>query len=207
MKVFPTNVTTDSRDIIKLQLLSLLLFKGQASPFYKNLIETHYAKTFSPLQGYLTFSKNSCFVIGACEIDSSLSEKEFDDVITKTLNQVLTEGFDERRIQGILNEVQFSYKQIKSRFSLNLILTIEYGLILMQSMIESWTHHADPSFCLLSEAQLEAISKEGVNKVMKEMIRKYLLPTSTQNGVKKVIIREDNKYFEKMVCFLEFHSL
>lgn len=115
MKVFPTNLTTDTQDIIKLQLLSLLLFKGQASPFYKNLIETHYAKTFSPLQGYLTFSKNSCFVIGACEIDSSLSEKEFDDIITKTLNQVLTEGFDERRIQGILNEVQFSYKQIKSR--------------------------------------------------------------------------------------------
>ena len=69
----------------------------------------------------------------------------------------------------------------------------------MQSVMEAWTHHADPSFCLLSEGQLEAIRNEGVNKVMKEMIRKYLLPQTSQNGVKHIIVKEDNQYFEKMV--------
>ena len=84
---------------------------------------------------------------------------------------------------------------------------IEYGLILMQSVMEAWTHHADPTLCLLSEDQLEAIRKEGVNKVMKEMIQKYLLPSSSKNGIKNVVIKEDNQYFEKMVRTQQKHRL
>ena len=63
----------------------------------------------------MTFSKNSFFVIGGCEMNTERTEKEFDELIEMTLRQVMREGFDERRIQGILNEVQFSYRQIKSR--------------------------------------------------------------------------------------------
>ena len=130
MKIFPMNLTTDSTDIIKLQLLSLLLFKGQASPFYKSLIEDHLFSSFSPLQGYIllpssfifrynTFSKNSFFVIGGCEMNKNVTEEDVNKVIIHTLQQVCKEGFDERRIQGILNEVQFGYKQIKSRLFLS----------------------------------------------------------------------------------------
>ena len=51
-------------------------------------------------------------------MDTERSEEEFNELIEMTLKQVMKEGFDERRIQGILNEVQFSYKQIKSRIFL-----------------------------------------------------------------------------------------
>ena len=67
---------------------------------------------------------------------------------------------------------------------------VEFGLTMMQSVVESWTHNANPAFCLLSDAQIE---------VMKQMIRKYLRPTSTNNGVKRVIIRPDAGFFDKLV--------
>ena len=70
---------------------------------------------------------------------------------------------------------------------------------MMQSVVESWTHKANPAFCLLSEAQIEEMKKEGVNEVMKQMIRKYLRPASTNNGVKRVIIRPDAGFFDKLV--------
>ena len=60
-------------------------------------------------------------MIGGCEIDKARSEQDFDNLIKQTLERVLEEGFDERRIQGILNEVQFSYKQIKSRLLLRFL--------------------------------------------------------------------------------------
>ena len=56
------------------------------------------------------------------------------------------------------------------------------------------------------EEQLKAIQQEGVNKVMKQMIEKYLLPSTSNNGIKYIHIHEDNQYFDKMVMFMkEFH--
>lgn len=51
LRVYPTNLTTDSKDVIRLQFLSMLLFRGQSSPFYKSLIESQKARLFNPLQG------------------------------------------------------------------------------------------------------------------------------------------------------------
>ena len=84
---------------------------------------------------------------------------------------------------------------------------VDYGLTIMQSVIEAWTHEADPTVCLFSEEQLKAIQQEGVNKVMKQMIEKYLLPTTSNNGIKHIHIHEDNQYFDKMVIGIvkEFH--
>ena len=52
---------------------------------------------------YITFSKNSFFSIGASEIDSDTSVAELDSIINKTLDDVLENGFDEGRIEGLLN--------------------------------------------------------------------------------------------------------
>lgn len=52
MKVYPTNLTSNSEDIVKLQVLSMLLFRGQAAPFYKSLVESGIVQLMSPLQGY-----------------------------------------------------------------------------------------------------------------------------------------------------------
>ena len=52
-------------------------------------------------------------------MNKNVTEEDVNKVIINTLQQVCKEGFDERRIQGILNEVQFGYKQIKSRLFLS----------------------------------------------------------------------------------------
>ncbi len=51
LKVYPTNITSDSNDIVKLQVLSMLLSRGQASPLYKALVESGLVQLLSPLQG------------------------------------------------------------------------------------------------------------------------------------------------------------
>ena len=40
---------------------------------------------------------------------------ELDSIINKTLDDVLENGFDEGRIEGLLNETALMYKQIKTR--------------------------------------------------------------------------------------------
>ena len=55
---------------------------------------------------YMTFSKNSFFVIGGCEMDTERSEEEFNELIEMTLKQVMKEGFDERRIQNSLKTLR-----------------------------------------------------------------------------------------------------
>ena len=82
-------------------------------------------------------------------------------------------------------------------------MIVEFGLTMMQSVVESWTHNADPAICLLSEAQIEEMKKEGVNEVMKRMIWKYLKPQSQENGVKRVVIRPDASFFDKLVRLSE----
>ena len=58
-------------------------------------------------------------------------------------------------------------------------MIVEFGLTMMQSVVESWTHNADPAICLLSEAQIE------------------------ENGVKRVVIRPDASFFDKLVGLSE----
>ena len=51
MKVFPCNLTSDNSDVTGLQVLSILLSRGQSSPFYKNLVKTNLVQLLCPLQG------------------------------------------------------------------------------------------------------------------------------------------------------------
>ena len=51
MKVFPCNLTSDNTDVTGLQVLSILLSRGQSSPFYKNLVKTNLVQLLCPLQG------------------------------------------------------------------------------------------------------------------------------------------------------------
>ena len=115
LRIVPTNLTTESEDTLKLQLLSMLLFRGQSSPFYKSMIESKKAQLFNPIQGYMTFSKNSFFGIGGSEIPLDVTEKEFEEMIQKTLEEVLRDGFEERRINGLLNELELSIRQKVTR--------------------------------------------------------------------------------------------
>ena len=63
---------------------------------------------------YNTFSKNSFLCIGGNGIDASVTEEQMDEVIQKTLEDVVRNGFDNERIAGLLNEMELMYKQIKT---------------------------------------------------------------------------------------------
>ena len=95
-------------------------------------------------------------------------------------------------------------KVTRARCSLCL-LCVEFGLSLMQGVATAWTHNADPTFCLLLKDQLQEMKEKGVNNVMKEMIRKYLLPANNC-GVKTVIVKPDAHYFDKIVIVLRMNK-
>lgn len=52
--------------------------------------------------------------IGGNGIDASVTEKQIDEVIQNTLEDVIRNGFDKERIAGLLNEMELMYKQIKT---------------------------------------------------------------------------------------------
>ena len=52
--------------------------------------------------------------IGGNGIDASVTEEHMDEVIQKTLEDVIRNGFDNERIAGLLNEMELMYKQIKT---------------------------------------------------------------------------------------------
>ena len=60
-----------------------------------------------------TFSKNSFICIGGSGIDPTTTEADVENVIQTTLEQVARDGFDEARIDGLMNEMELMYKQIK----------------------------------------------------------------------------------------------
>ena len=78
-----------------------------------------------------------------------------------------------------------------------------FGLALMQSVTESWTHGASLTACLQSEEQLASMRKRGVNNVMKEMIQKYLLVDPAKSGLKTIRVDPDEQFFEKQVRYLQ----
>ena len=60
-----------------------------------------------------TFSKNSFICIGGSGIDPATTEADVEHVIQTTLEQVARDGFEEARIDGLMNEMELMYKQIK----------------------------------------------------------------------------------------------
>jgi Zn-dependent M16 (insulinase) family peptidase len=96
----------DPYETFKLQILSVLLFEGPNSAFYKSIIEDGFAPNYCPGYGYDATTRQSTFIIGV----DGIEEKDFfkiEQKIQETLHNLVESGFDKKIFETVLHQIEF----------------------------------------------------------------------------------------------------
>ncbi|KAH0627570.1 hypothetical protein JD844_003451 [Phrynosoma platyrhinos] len=124
---------TDTFETFTLNLLSSLLVGGPNSPFYKALIESGLGTDFSPDVGFNGSTREAYFSVGL----QGISEENIDtvkEIIAKTIDEVIEDGFEEERIEALLHKIEIQMKHQSTSF----------GLALTSYIASCWNHEGDP---------------------------------------------------------------
>ncbi|KAM4705824.1 presequence protease, mitochondrial [Rhinophrynus dorsalis] len=124
---------TDSFEAFTLSLLSSLMVDGPNSPFYKALIEANLGTDFSPDTGFNNYTRETYFSIGLQGIAKEDCET-VKNIICKTINEVVEQGFEAERIEALLHKLEIQMKHQSTSF----------GLSLASYIASCWNHDGDP---------------------------------------------------------------
>eukprot|EP00127_Corallochytrium_limacisporum_P001314 Clim_evm4s51 gene=Clim_evmTU4s51 len=128
------NPLTDTYGTLKNQITSKLLLDGPNSPFYKSLLASNtLGQSYSPNTGYDTYAFETNFSVGLQGMQNTRVD-EVESVIMDTFNDTVDKGFNRRRIDAILHQVELSQKHQSSSFGISLALGVACP----------WNHGADP---------------------------------------------------------------
>jgi len=118
--------------LLVLRILSNLLIEGANAPMYTGLIDSQMADDFGPgtgLDTHIYFPSFGIAVQGVAVEDVWKIRKRVEEVAL----DVATNGFDQRRVDAILHQVELSMKK----------KPLNFGLPLMQTTAGSFTHSND----------------------------------------------------------------
>ncbi|KAK6492234.1 presequence protease [Huso huso] len=124
---------TDTFEAFTLNLLSSLMVTGPNSPFYKALIEAKIGTDFSSVVGFDGSIKEASFSVGL----QGIAEKDIEtvkEIIFKTVNEIIANGFEEERIEALLHKIEIQMKHQSTSFGLSLACYIA----------TCWNHDGDP---------------------------------------------------------------
>lgn len=130
---YAMNDITDMEETFMLSILSHLLVNGPNAPFYKSLLQAGIGADYAPSLGYDNNLKQAFFSVGLYGV----SEKDVDkvtDIIDKTFDEVIRDGFPQERIEAALHSVELSLKHQTSNF----------GMSLNYATVGIWNHGGDP---------------------------------------------------------------
>ena len=108
-------VTHDTSDVIEsfsLRVMSSYLLDGYSSPLYKGLIDEKLGSDFSSNTGFDTSSKMAMFSVGLQNIREE-DVKKVQDKIHQVLQGVHQEGFDGKKVDGILHQLELALKHVR----------------------------------------------------------------------------------------------
>ncbi|KAM8804240.1 presequence protease, mitochondrial [Rhynchonycteris naso] len=176
---------TDTFEAFTLSLLSSLLIGGPNSPFYKALIESGLGTDFSPDAGYNGYTREAYFSVGL----QGIAEKDIQvvrDIIDKTIDNVITKGFEDDRIEALLHKIEIQMKH----------QSVSFGLALTSYIASCWNHDGDPVELLRlghQVAQFRQCLKENP-KFLQEKVKQYF-----KNNQHKLTLsmKPDDRYSEK----------
>ncbi|KAI5779469.1 Metalloenzyme, LuxS/M16 peptidase-like protein [Geopyxis carbonaria] len=163
------NDTTDVVETFGLRILSTYLLDGYGSPLYQGLIDEKLGSDFSPNTGFDTSSPKGIFSVGLQNVRPEDLTK-VQEKIPEILANVHKNGFDRKKIDGILHQLELALKH----------KTANFGLSVMQDLMPSWFNGVDPFDALAWE---ETVSKfrqrysEG--NYLESLMEKYLLHSNT----------------------------
>jgi len=162
---FVMNDTTDVFETFCLRVMSSLLLDGHASPMYKALIDTNLGSEWSPNTGYDASAKTGVLSIGLQGVSSDnvgVVEKTIEEVLRKTS----IDGFDEKRIEAILHQLELGLKHRSTKF----------GMSLLSSLSPGWFNQANVFDMLAWNQTITRFrAKLGEGEFLESLIQKYLL--------------------------------
>ncbi|KAL6945504.1 hypothetical protein ACO0QE_002964 [Hanseniaspora vineae] len=154
-----------------LKVLSVLLFDGTNSPFYKKLIESGVAYEFSCNTGLESMTSKNFLSVGLQGISSDFLTNQFEQTILNILNNDCMNDmslYSETKVQALINQMELSLKNQQSQF----------GLTILNHILPQWVNHADPfelvNFTENIELFREDFAQKGT-KLFTDLIEKYMI--------------------------------
>ncbi|XP_064457930.1 presequence protease, mitochondrial-like isoform X1 [Ornithodoros turicata] len=161
---YALNDTTDIHESFVLSILGYLLVNGPNSPFYKNLLESGIGADFSPFLGYDGDLKQAMFSVGLHGVKADDVE-QVTDIVQKTFDEVIRDGFPEERIEAALHTIELGLKHQSTNF----------GMALNYALVNIWNHDGNPIEQLQVNKQI-AWFKEQLKQnpqFLQQMVEKY----------------------------------
>ncbi|KAI5805365.1 peptidase M16C associated-domain-containing protein [Peziza echinospora] len=162
-------IMNDSSDVVEtfgLGVLNALLIDGYGSPMYQGLIESKLGSDFTPNTGYdSSSSKKAMFSIGLQRVKEEDLPKVA-ETVKDILRKCHKEGFEQRKVDGILHQLELALKH----------KTANFGMSLMQRLKPTWFNGVDPFDSLAWEETLDKFkSQYAKGGYLEGLIEKYLL--------------------------------
>ena len=166
LKSYSTGSTLDLQRNFVLSILSHLLLKGASSPIHQNLIESGLANALLPHNGYDDHNPHGCFSIG---VQGPKKIEAVDQAIRVVVERVKEEGFEEDRIEAVLESLELSLRHQPAMM----------GLSLTQRLTNAWSKTEIDSSPLAEALQLKnrikTFSLESPIEKLKKLCQEVLI--------------------------------
>lgn len=163
------NDTVDVVETFALRIMSTYLLDGYGSPLYQGLIDEKLGSDFSPNIGFDTSTKKGIFSVGLQNVRQE-DLKKVQEKIHEVLQNVHEKGFDPKKIEGILHQLELALKH----------KTATFGMGVMNGLTPAWFNGVDP-FDALSWEETVSKFKERYSKggYLESLLKQYLLDANT----------------------------
>lgn len=164
--------STDPFETFVMRVVGYLLTNGPSSPLYKALIDSGLAQDFSVGTGFDTSTYYCTFGVGVEGIEGEAAIPKIEAAVQEAYRQVIADGFERERVEGLLHQLELSLKHIVGNF----------GLSLMHGLSSVWAHNGD----LLDNLALNPLLTrlhEGMARdprFLESYIEKYILDDRTK---------------------------
>ena len=203
---------TDFETSLILQIISALLVGSAASPLRKALIDSGLGEDLTPVSGVEADLKQLMFCVGLRNTQRSDAQK-IEQLILKTLKDIIDSGYDTQLIEGVLHQVEFHGKEIVRG-------SYPYGISLMGAVFQTWLYDGDPLIGLDFSQIIENIRRCWADDplIFQKMTEKWLLnnphrvlavmePDPDFNEKKEAAYREKMDTLKASLCEEELRQI
>ncbi|MGV8057653.1 MAG: insulinase family protein [Smithellaceae bacterium] len=195
--VWMMSENTDYENSLILEIISGLLVGSSASPLRKALIDSGLGEDLTPVSGIEGDLKQLLFAVGLRNTDKT-DAPNIEKLIFATLKDIVSTGYDNDLIEGILHKIEFHGKEIVRS-------SYPYGITLMGHVFQSWLYDGDPLVGLDFPVIIEKIRKLWSDdpRLFQKMTKHWLL--DNKHRILAIMEpdpdfskRKEKKYREKM---------
>ena len=161
--------TTNIPESFALQIATSLLMDGYGSPLYRALIESGLGTDFTPNTGYDSSARQGIFSVGLNGVTED-NVPQVHEAIQSALQETIAKGFEKRKVDGLLHQLELGLKHKTAAFGLNLVQRLKPG----------WFNGIDPFDALAWNSILEQFKAEyAKGGYLEHLLEKYLMNDNT----------------------------